>query len=147
MASAASGAPACATATARLSSTTGEPVSAGQLAVERRDLRPVDLRLGLQRGDRRLQDVRPAPRPPQRHRPVQGGAALLDPAGVPQRAVLVGEQHQLVAGEARRAPGVVAQHQRQQPVGLGLVGHQDGEQAPEADRLVGQLAAIRRSPR
>ena len=32
---------------------------AGQLAVERRDLGPVDVRLGLQRGDRRLQDVDP----------------------------------------------------------------------------------------
>ena len=49
--------------------------------------------------------------------------------------------------EARVAARVVQQHQRQQPVHLGLVGHQLGERAAEPDRLGGEVAAARRSPR
>jgi hypothetical protein len=35
----------------------------------------------------------------------------------------------------------VQQHQREQPVHLGLVGHQLGERAAEPDRLGGEVAA------
>jgi hypothetical protein len=38
-------------------------------------------------------------------------------------------------------PGVVHQHQRQQSVHLGLVGHQLGERAPEPDRLGREVSA------
>jgi hypothetical protein len=40
---------------------------------------------------------------------------------------------------ARGAPGVVQQHQRREPPGPRLVGHQPAEQIPDADRLVAQL--------
>jgi hypothetical protein len=41
----------------------------------------------------------------------------------------------------------VDQHDRQQPVHLGLVGHQLGKRAPEPDRLGREVAAAARSPR
>ena len=44
-------------------------------------------------------------------------------------------------GEARVAPGVVHQHQREQSVHLGLVGHQLGERTAESDRLCREVAA------
>ena len=74
------------------------------------------------------------------HRPPGG-----DLRGVPQRAVLVGEQHEIAVTEARGAAGVVQQHHRQQGVHLGLVGHQLGERPAEPDRLGGQLVARRRA--
>ncbi len=112
---------------------------AGELAVEGGDLRPVARLVGVQRGDRRLHDVGPAAA--QRERAVEHRPARGDLAGVPQRAVLVGEQHELAVAEARRAAGVVQQHQRQQAVHLGLVGHQLGQRAAEPDRLGGEVAA------
>ena len=74
---------------------------------------------------------------------------------VPARAVLVLERHE-VAGvvDARGAAGVVQQHEREQAERLGLVGHQLGERAGEADRLGAQAlahevgaGAWRRTPR
>ena len=61
--------------------------------------------------------------------------ASVELAGVPERAVLVLEQHQLVAVHTRRAAGVVGEHQGEQAADLALVGHQ-GEQDPaQPDRL------------
>ena len=67
---------------------------------------------------------------------------------VPQRPILVGEQHELAVAQARLAARVVQQHQRQQPEHLGLVGHQ----LARARRRGGsprarELRARRRSPR
>ena len=70
-------------------------------------------------GDRRLQPVAAG----RRRRGER--AALLDLAGVPQRAVLVGEQDEPPLGvDARVAARVVEQHQRQQAARLGPAGHQ-----------------------
>ena len=99
----------------------------------------------MQRRDRGLQDVRPAAA--QGERTVEHRLALGDLRPVPERAVLVGEQHELAVAEARLAAGVVQQHQREQGLHLGLVGHQLGERAAEPDRLAGQVAAAARSPR
>ena len=145
MSSPACGPSASATATARLSSTTGESGEPRELAVERGDLRPVARLVGVQRRDRRLHDVRAAA--PQRERPVEHGPPVGDLRRVPERAVLVGEQHEIAVAEARRAPRVVQQHHRQQAVHLRLVGHQLGERAPEPQRLGRQVAARPRSPR
>ena len=51
------------------------------------------------------------------------------------------EEHQLSVGEARLAPGVVGQHQREQAVDLGLVGQQVREEVTEPDRFRGQVDA------
>ena len=111
--------------------------------VERRNLRPVGLRLQVERRDRGLELVRPGTA--QRQRPVEHGATLLDPLGVPQRAILVVEQHELARGVEPRSPArVVQQHQREQAEHLGLVGHQHREHLAEPDRLVAQLGARRR---
>ena len=112
---------------------------AGELAVERGDLGPVARLVGVQGRDRRLHDVGAAAA--QGEGPVEHRPPLGDLAGVPERAVLVGEQHQLAVAEARLAAGVVQQHHRQQAVHLGLVGHQLGERPPEPERLGRQLAA------
>ena len=93
----------------------------------------------MQRGDRRLQHVGAAPA--QRKRAVERRAPRLDLPAVPQRPVLLGEQHQLAAAHARRAARVVQEHQRQQPTDLRLVGHQLVQRASQADRLAGELPA------
>jgi hypothetical protein len=43
--------------------------------------------------------------------------------------------------DARRAPRVVQEHQREQSPHLGVVGHQLAQQQAESDRLVAQLFA------
>ena len=77
----------------------------------------------------------------QRQRPVEHRAAVLDLGRVPERVVLVVQQHQVVAPEPCLAPGVEQQHQRQQPLHLGLVRHQFGQCTAQPDRLGGQVAA------
>ena len=75
-------------------------------------------------------------------------AALLDLVRVPQRAVLVGEQHEPPVGvDARVAARVVEQHQREQPARLARLGHQLDQQPAEPDRLGAQLAAHERRRR
>jgi hypothetical protein len=112
---------ASATATARFSSTTAERL------------------VGVERGDRRLHDVRPAAA--QRERTMQQLAPFGDLLRVPQRAVLLVEQHELAVAQARVAPCVVQEHQREQCLRLGLVRHQRREGASEPDRLGGEVAA------
>ena len=94
----------------------------------------------MQRGDRGLQLVGPGAA--QAQGAVELGAALGQRAGVPARAVLVGQRDVApVAADAGVAARVVDEHERQQAGGLGVVGHQLREQAPEADRLGAQLGA------
>ena len=89
------------TATARLSSTTGESVSAGELAVERGDLRPVARLAPAWSGRSPPGRVRPVA--VGRQRAVEHGAPLAIWSRVPERAVLVVEQHELaVAVRAAR---------------------------------------------
>ena len=108
-------------------------------AVEPGDLRPVDGLGQVQRGDRRLQDVRPLSA--QRDGAVERAAARDDLRVIPERAILILQQHELVALQACRATRVVQQRQRQQAVRLGLVGHQRRQRQREPDRLVGQVVA------
>ena len=93
----------------------------------------------MQRGDRGLQHVR-APAA-QRDRAVERAAPGADLRVIPEVAILVLEQHELVAREPRVPTRVVQQHERQQPVRLGLVGHQRREREGEPDRLVGEVVA------
>jgi hypothetical protein len=61
---------------------------------------------------------------------------------VPQRAILVLQQHELtVVVHARVAARVVQQHQGHQAAHLALVRHQREQHAAQADRLLAQLAA------
>ncbi len=108
----------------------GQP---GQRLVELRDRAPVDRVLQFQRGDRRLQLVRPGA-----GGPAQCGQPLDGPAAVPAGAVLLG-QRDVPAGVGAGAPaGVVQQHQRQQGVHLGLGRQQLGQQPAQPDGLVAE---------
>ena len=61
---------------------------------------------------------------------------------VPESAVLVLEQDDLaVVSDARGAPRILEQHEREQAEDLGLVGHEHGEELREPDRLVAQVGA------
>ncbi len=93
----------------------------------------------MQRGDRRLDRVLAATA--EREGTVQRRPSLLDLALVPERAVLLGQQHHGAVGEAGLAAAVVQLHQRQQGVDLGLVGHQFDQRPPQPDRLGGELVA------
>ena len=92
---------------------------------------PVGLCADVLGRDRRLERVRPG-----RVDAPQNAPALLDPARIPQRAVLVVEQHELLAS-ARLAPRILEEHQRKQAEHLGLVRHQGGQDLREPDRLRG----------
>ena len=116
-----------------------------ELAVEGRDLGPVARLVGVERRDRRLHDVRSAP--DEREGPIQRRPAVGDLLGVHERAVLVGEQHQLAVPEPGLAAGVEQQHQRQQTVHLGFVGHELGERPTQLQRLGREVAAAARTPR
>jgi hypothetical protein len=73
-----------------------------ELGVEEGDLRPVGLRLGVERGDRRLQLVRAWPS--QRECAVERGLSRRDLVFVPEPAVLVLEQDELVVSHTGVAP-------------------------------------------
>jgi hypothetical protein len=55
-------------------------------------------------------------------------------------ALLVGEQHQLTVAKPRLEASVVQQHQRQQSMHLGLIGHQLGQRSAESQGFGGELA-------
>jgi len=59
----------------------------------------------------------------------------------PNGAVLLAQQDKLALGEAGLPAGVVEEHQREQPVQLGLIGHQLRKRTSESSRLVGALSA------
>jgi hypothetical protein len=67
--------------------------------------------------------------------------ATCDLRGVPARAVLVCEQHQLAAFEPGVTACIVEQHEREQAVHLRLVRHQLGERVSEPERLRGEIEA------
>ena len=94
----------------------------------------------MQRRDRGLELI--LARSAQAHRALERPHPLGDPGLVPQRAVLIFEGHVApLPIDARGSTRVVQQHQREQPPYLGVVGHQPGQQKPEADRLDAQLIA------
>ena len=68
-------------AMARFSSTTGEAVRRASSPVQLGDLRPVARRLGVQGGDRRLENV--GPPATEGERPVELGASIGDLLGAP----------------------------------------------------------------
>ncbi|HEX7300644.1 MAG TPA: hypothetical protein VF257_16720 [Solirubrobacteraceae bacterium] len=123
-----------------MTSTTGEGGDAREHAVQRADLRPVH-RLGdVQGGDGGLELVRPGAA--QAQGAIEDVLALLDALEVPAAAVLVGQRDvRPVVRDARGAAGVVDEHERQQAGGLGVVGHELGQQACEADGLGAQVGA------
>src|SRR4051794_31292012 len=104
------------------------------------DLPPVGLLLDLERRDRRLQLVLTGA--PQTHGTLQRPKALADARLVPPRAVLLADRKvAAVLVDARDAPRVMQEHQREQSPYLGVVGHQLAQQQAEPDRLVAQLLA------
>ena len=120
-----------------------------EVVVPGEDLRPVGLlgarRVVVQGGDRRL-DLVAARAPILRlhgERRLQDANALGDLARVPQAAVLPVERDDPALGiEPRRHPGVVQEHQREQPAGLRLL-RGEGELAGEPDRLGGKVHPAR----
>jgi hypothetical protein len=57
------------------------------------------------------------------------------------RSDLVFEQHEVSRRiEARRQPGVMHEHEGQEPMALRLIGHQGHEEPPETEGLVAELA-------
>ncbi len=93
----------------------------------------------MSRRNRRLHDVGPAP--VECECPGQHGATLVDLLGVPQRPVLIGEQHQIPVAKPGLATRVVQQHHRQQAVRLGLIGQQLDQGVTEPQRLGRHVAA------
>ena len=110
-----------------------------ELAVEGCELAPVLGLVRVQDRDRGLEHVRAASA--ERQRSIELRPPGLDLIGVPERPVLIAQEHDLAIGEPGLAASVVDQHQRKQRPDLGLVGHQLGERSPEPDRLGGELSA------
>ncbi len=116
-----------------------------QQVVERDDLEPVGLlprrRRRVAGGDRGLQLV--AARIVEGGGPLEHRLAGRDPRGVPERAVLVAEQHQpAVAVEAGGGPGVLDGEQRGQPPGLGRPRQRGGHDPGQPDGVGGEVAVL-----
>ncbi len=116
----------------------------GEHVVERGDLTPVRRAhiwgFGVQRGDGCLYLQRT--RPPLGKGLLDECESFGDRVAVPAAPVLLLERCLCpVRVDARVAPGVVQEHQRQQASRLGLVGQEVEQQTPEPDRLVAQLSA------
>ena len=95
--------------------------------------------LGVAGGDRRLELVRAGAA--KRRGALEDTEPFVDRRGVPERPVLVAEEHELpVRTDPRVAARVLEQEQREQAERLGLVGHQHAEELREPDRLGAQLA-------
>ncbi len=112
----------------------------GELTVERRDLGPVSGFVGMQRRDRGLHEVRATAE--QGEPTIERRQSFGEAGRVPPRAVLVGEQHDAAVVEPRRASRVEQQHHREQPVHVGLIGHQLGEGTTQPDRFVGEIGTV-----
>ena len=98
----------------------------------------------MARGDRGLDLVWPAPSHP------SGAFDERDPVGdraaIPAGAILIGEQHEPpVGGEARSGPSQLQGHEGEEPERFGLVGHELGDEPREPSRVLGKVAALRRS--
>src|SRR5207248_2466009 len=78
--------------------------AAAELAVQLRELRPVLRLVDVQRRDRRLQHVEAAD--PEGQGPVERRAANGDPVEIPERAVLIVQEHDLAVRETRLPPRV-----------------------------------------
>ena len=99
----------------------------------------------MHRRDRGLQRVRTEA--PRRERPLDQRRPFRDLRAIPQRAILIVEQHDFaVRRRARRAPRLVQEHQRQQSHRFGL-GQQLDDQPAEANRFGRQVVARQRLPR
>ncbi len=114
--------------------------------VEDDDLVPVRLRprsgLRMQRRDRRLHLVRTAR--PHCARALQRRNAVGDRRVIPQRAVLVRQQHHLARCiEPRFGPREIELHQDEQAEHLGLVRHEGCDQACQPERVIGNIAPHR----
>ncbi len=107
--------------------------------VELRDAIPRPRLLGVQRGDRGLQQIRALA--VQRDAAVELAPSALDQRAIPQRAVLVVQQHQLAVAKASWSARQQQRHHRQQTVHLGLVWHQFAERATKSNRLVSEIVA------
>jgi hypothetical protein len=115
-----------------------------ELVVQREDLGPIAVvgggRVGVNGGDRGLDLKRSGLVAPQAR--TDQRMALLDELGVPARTVLVGEaNHRTARVETAGPTGLAQQHQRQQSTDLRLVGHERGEDPPDADRFRGEFDA------
>ena len=116
-----------------------------QHLIEAGDLRPVGVAIArrprMQRGDRGLHRIgfRPARHPQRLFHQLQ---AFGDLRTIPQRAILLFQQHDVAAcGLAPGAARVVQQHQRQQSLDLAALRHQRVEQAAKPDRFAREIRA------
>ena len=113
-------------------------------SIEQINLRPIGVfgpgGAGMQRGDCRLDLIRPAAAVA--HGFVDQRQTLSDHLLVPQRAILIIEQHQRAVGiEARRGSRVLQQQQRSQPHDLGLALEQPQQQPRQAYSLLAKGTA------
>jgi hypothetical protein len=91
-------------------------------------------RVGVASGDESLHLVGTDGVAPNGH--VEDRVRLVDVRPLPAGAVLVFQRNHVARGVGSGlAAGVLKQKQRQQPTGLGLVGHQPVQQSRQADRL------------
>jgi len=83
-----------------------------------------------------------------RRRHARTRACLRDQRAIPARAVLVRQPDELsIWTRARRAPRLAQEHEREQALRLGLVGHQLDQQATEPDRLGREVRPRQRAAR
>ena len=73
-------------------------------------------------------------------RSVDGRPALGDESSVPTRPILIAEQDDLAVDDPRITARIVQQHQRDEALHLGLVGHE-----PTASTRVRRMASAERS--
>src|SRR5262245_19573629 len=104
-----------------------------QLAVQRRDLRPVAWLLGMERCNGCLDHIWTAA--VQREGTGKRLTTACNLRVVPARRVLVGKEDKLPVLESGVAATIVEQHQRVETMHLRLVWHQLAERVSEPDRL------------
>jgi hypothetical protein len=131
-------------ATARLSAITRVGAHGVELVVEGDDLGPVGCcgggGVGVGGGDGRLDLERAGLVAAQAG--AHEGVSFGDEYAFPLRAVLVGQaDHRSVDGGSCRPPGFGEQHEGEEADGFGLVGHELGEHAPEADGFTREVDA------
>ena len=115
------------------------PRQASELLVKGRDLPPILRLIGVQSGDRGLEDVGAAPA--ERQGTLELRTSFSQLLEVPQRSILIAKQDHGAVGKSGLAARVVRQHQRQESVDLGLVRHELGEGSAKPDRLRSQVCS------